>query len=227
MKLRTLLLACMFFTPLVANAADNLPAAITKAPSVPFVSTACTVTPLSCTGGYVGGGLAGQGSNADILGNGINGSVFAGGITPKVDAGYQYINGNWVLAGEVNAGYSVNTGASVNGVGGSFGGFRFEQLVKVGGNLQGLLGTQAPITVPAQLANSVLAPYGHVGVAEWQVNGAWAAGNISGAGVLFDIGPHMFGDIRYTYTNFNGAKGANGLTIQNDQSVMAAFNYKF
>lgn len=195
--------------------------------AVPYVNAACTVTPLSCTGFYAGGGIGGQGSNADIIGNGINGSVFAGGITPWANAGYQYINGNWVFAAEADVGYSVNTGAIVNNIGGSFAGFRFEQLVKVGGNLAGIFGTQAPITIPAALANSVLAPYAHVGVAEWQVAGAFAAGNISGAGVLFDIGPHTFGDIRYTYTNFNGAKAANGLTINNDQSVKAMIDYKF
>lgn len=200
--------------------------AVKAVPSL-AISSACTTTPLSCTGFYVGGGLAGAGSNADILGNGINGSVFAGGITPTVDAGYQYIQGNWVFAAEADVGYAVNTNAAVNGLGTSFNGARFEQLFKVGGNLAGLLGTQAPITIPAALANSVLAPYVFDGIAEWDVPGAWAAGNISGAGLLFDIGPRLFGDLRYSYTNFNGAKAGNGLTINNDQSVKVLVNYKF
>lgn len=196
--------------------------------AVPFLaSSACTTTPLSCTGFYVGGGLAGAGSNADIIGNGINGSVFAGGVTPTVDAGYQYISGNWVFAVEGDIGYAVNTNATVNSLGSSFGGARFEQLFKVGGNLAGLLGTQNPITIPASLANSVLAPYAFSGVAEWELTNSWAAGNISGAGLLFDIGPHLFGDLRYSYTNFNGAKDTAGLTIQNDQSVKVLINYKF
>lgn len=195
--------------------------------AVPFISSACSTTPLSCTGFYVGGGLAGAGSNADILGNGINGSVFAGGITPTADAGYQYINGNWVFAVEGDIGYAVNTNAAVNGVGNSFNGVRFEQIFKVGGNLAGLLGTQAPITIPASLASSVLAPYAFDGIAEWQVGSGFASGNISGAGLLFDIGPHTFGDLRYSYTSFNGAKAGNGLTINNDQSVKVLINYKF
>ena len=56
-----------------------------KTKAVPFLtSTPCTVatatTPLSCSGFYIGGGISGQGTNADIVGNGINGSVFAGGM---------------------------------------------------------------------------------------------------------------------------------------------------
>ena len=67
----------------------------------------------------MGGGLSGAGSNADIIGSGINGSVFAGGITPTLDAGYQYVNGNWLFGAEFDLGYTVNTNAAVNGVGNS------------------------------------------------------------------------------------------------------------
>lgn len=189
----------------------------------------CTVatatTPLSCSGFYVGAGLAGQGSNADIVGNGINGSVFAGGITPTLDAGYQYIKGNWLFGAELDTGYSVNTGVAANGVGNAFNGFRITETFKVGGNLAAIFGSQSPITVPASLANAVLGMYAHVGATQWQLPGSWASGNTSGAGFLFDIGPRTFGDMRYTYTNFNGAK-AGGVTIQNDQSLMVSINYK-
>jgi opacity protein-like surface antigen len=197
--------------------------------ALPIAYAPCTLptasTPLSCSGFYVGGGVAGAGSNADIIGSGINGSVFAGGITPTVDAGYQYVQGNWVFGAEFDAGYSFKTGADVNGVGNGFNGFRIEEDFKVGGNISGLLGTQSPITIPASLANSVLAPYVHVGAAQWQLPGSWANGNISGAGLLFDISPRIFGDIRYTYTNFNGAR-AGGVTINNDQSIKVLINYK-
>lgn len=199
-----------------------------KAAPVAFANP-CTVatasTPLSCSGFYVGAGLAGAGSNADIVGSGINGSVFAGGITPTLGGGYQYVQGNWVFGGELDVGYAVNTNANMNGLGNSFNGFRITEDFKVGGNLAAILGTQNPITVPASLANSVLAPYAHVGATQWQVPGAWAAGNVSGAGLLFDIGPRTFGDLRYSYTNFNGAK-AGGVTINNDQSLMVMINYK-
>lgn len=228
MKMRIMMLASISFTALFSAArAADLPLSPVKATvgAVAPCSVATASTPLSCSGAYVGGGLAGAGSNADIIGSGINGSVFAGGITPTIDAGYQYVQGNWVFGGELDAGYSVNTNAAANGVGNSFNGFRIEEDFKVGGNLAGFLGTQSPITIPASLANSVLAPYVHVGAAQWQLPGAWAGGNISGAGVLFDIGPRIFGDLRYTYTNFNGAR-AGGVVINNDQSIKVLINYK-
>lgn len=209
-----------------AQAAD-LPV---KANPFSFASSPCQVatasTPLSCSGFYVGAGLAGQGSNADIIGSGITGSVFAGGITPTIDAGYQYVQGNWIFGAELDVGYSVATAAVINGIGGGFNGFRITEDFKVGGNLSGLLGTQSPITIPASLANSVLGPYVHLGTTQWQLPGAWANGVSSGAGVLFDISPQIFGDIRYTYTNFSAARGG-GLTINDDNSVMATINYKF
>lgn len=220
-----LAIAAAAYAPAALLAADLT---VKAAPAIAFANP-CTVatasTPLSCSGFYVGAGLAGAGSNADIVGNGINGSVFAGGITPTLGGGYQYVQNNWVFGAELDMGYAVNTNANVNGIGNSFNGFRITEDFKVGGNLAGILGTQNPITVPASLANSVLAPYAHVGATQWEVPGAWAAGNVSGAGLLFDIGPRTFGDLRYSYTNFNGAK-AGGVTINNDQSLMVLINYK-
>lgn len=188
-----------------------------------LVATAST--PLSCSGFYVGGGLSGQGSNADIIGSGINGSVFAGGIVPSFAGGYQYVQGNWLFAAEFDAGYAVNSNLNVNTVGSNLNGARITEFFKVGGNLAGLLGTQAPITIPPQLANSVLGIYAGVGSSQWQIGNAWASGASSGAGVLFDINPRWFGDLRYTYTNFNSAK-VNGITVQNDQSLRIGLNYK-
>jgi len=232
MKIRNLILAAAILLAPQANAADLAVKAINKA--LMTTASPCTVpsasTALSCTGGYIGIGIAGQGSNADILGSGLGGSVFAGGMTPSVNAGYLYAQGNWIFGAELRAGHSFNTGASANGTGGSFNGFRITEDFQVGGNLAGFLGTQAPITVPASLAQSILGPYAHVGVTQWQFPGSWASANEAGAGVLFDFPPIMnrpvFGKLEYTYTNFNGAKAANGVTIQNDQSLMFSVNAK-
>jgi hypothetical protein len=193
-------------------------------------SDPCTIatasTPLSCSGFYVGAGLAGQGSNANIVGNGIDGSVFAGGITPTVDAGYLYAKGNAIFGAEFDVGYTVATKAMVNGTSNSFNGFRITEDFQAGGNLSALLGTQTPITIPPSLSNSVIGPYVHVGTTQWQLPGnAWATGVISGAGVFFDIGPRLFGNLKYTYTNFSSAR-AGGLTINDDNSLMVTINYK-
>jgi hypothetical protein len=206
----------------------------TKAPSFLPASSPCQVatanTPLSCSGLYVGFGLAGEGSNADIVGNGINGSIFAAGMTPTIDLGYQYAKGNWLFAPEFDIGYAIGSGVSAanNGVGssGNVNGLRMTEIIKLGGNLAGLLGTQSPITIPPQLAAAVIAPYVGTGATQWQLAGAWANGTIGAAGILFDIGPQWFGDLRYTYTNFNGAR-AGGLAINDDQSLMFTLNRKF
>lgn len=213
----------------MAIALGSAASAADIAMKAPVYSNPCVVstasTPLSCSGFYVGGGLSGQGSNADIIGSGINGSVFAGGMVPSAAFGYQYVQGNWLFGAEFDLGYAVNSNLNVNALGTNMNGIRTTEFFKVGGNLAGLLGTQAPITIPPQLANSVLGIYAGVGPTQWQLPGAWASGTSSGAGVLFDIGPRWFGDLRYTYTNFNSAK-VNGITLQNDQSLRVGLNYK-
>lgn len=226
MKMKKILVLAGLLLSSHAFAADMAVKAINNALLYNPCQIATASTPLSCTGFYLGAGLAGQGSNADIIGSGINGSVFAGGITPTIDGGYIYAKGNAIFGAELDAGYSFATKANANGVGNSFNGFRITEDFQVGGNLSGLLGTQAPITVPASLANSVIGPYVHVGTTQWQLPGAWANGIQSGAGVFFDIGPNTFGNLKYTYTNFASAR-AGGLTINDDNSVMVTINYKF
>jgi hypothetical protein len=228
MKSKILILAfALFASPALAQTA--LPVKAT-----PFTGTPCTVatatTPLSCSGFYFGACIAGEGSNADIVGNGINGSVFAGGMTPTVDFGYQYAKGNWLFAAEFDIGYAIGSGTSVAagtiGTNGNMNGLRLTEIIKLGGNLSGLLGTQAPITIPPQLAAAVIAPYVGTGATQWQLIGAYANGTVGAAGILFDIGPQWFGDLRYTYTNFGGAR-SQGLVINDDQSLMVTFNRKF
>lgn len=223
MKARFLAFAvAMLMTP--AMAAD-LPV---KARVLPF-GDPCTIasiaTPLSCSGWYVGGGLSGQGSNADIIGGGINGSVFAGGITPTVDAGYLYAKGNWLFGAELDVGYAVATKTTVNGLGNSFNGFRITEDFQAGGNLSALLGSQTPITIPPSLSNAVIGPYIHVGTTQWQLPGAWANGTVSGAGVFGDVGPRIFWNLKYTYTNFSSAR-AGGVVINDDNSLTMLVNFK-
>lgn len=196
-----------------------------KARVVDPCQVATAATPLSCSGFYVGAGLTGEGSNANIIGNGITGSVFAGGVTPTIDAGYMYAKGNWLFGAEFDIGYAVGTGAMVNGVGNGFNGFRLTEDFKAGGNLSALLGNQAPITIPPSLANSVIAPYVHIGTSQWQLPGAWANGIVSGAGVVGDVGPRIWWDLRYSYTNFSAAR-AGGLVINDDNALTFAINFK-
>ena len=134
-----------------------------------------------------------------------------------VDVGYQYAQGNWIFAAEFDLGYAMGSAATVNGSGSNVNGLHTTELLKVGGNLSALFGTQTPITIPAQLSAAVISPYAAIGQAQWQLAGRWANGTVSGAGVLFDIGTQWFGDLRYTYTDFSAAKAA-GITVNNDRS---------
>jgi len=225
-KFLTAAIAAAVFLSVQARAADVGSPAKAPAATVPPCTVGTASTPLSCSGFYVGAGLAGEGSNADIIGNGINGSVFAGGMTPFVDGGYQYAQGNWMFGAELDLGYTMGSKAAVGGTGLSANGFKMTEFFKVGGNLAGLLGSQTPATVPPLLASAVLAPYAGIGATQWWLLASSPAiGTVSGAGFEFDIGPRMFGDLRYTYTNYGGAT-AHGLAIQNDQSLMVTINYK-
>lgn len=201
-------------------------AADVPAKSAATYANPCTVasasTPLSCSGWYVGAALSGVGSNADIIGSGINGSVFAGGMVPSVNGGYQYVQGQWLFGAELDVGYAVNSNVAV----GNINGFRVTEFFKAGGNLAAVFGGQSPVTIPASLANSVLGLYVGVGATQWHLpSNTWATGTVSGAGLLFDISPRLFGDLRYTYTDFSHAR-AGGVTLNNDQAVRISINYK-
>jgi hypothetical protein len=201
-------------------AADVLASTVASAASI---GSACT--PTSCSGAYAGLQIGGNGSNADIIGNGIDGSVFAGGILPSVDFGYLYKNGAWLYGAEVGLGYNLVSNASVNGVGNSENGFFAYQVVKVGGDLGALFGTSSPITVPPELASSLISLYGQIGTAELKLPGTWASGLASGAGGFFDVGPHTFINIDYMSVVLNSK--IPGLNVGNLNIIKAGINYKF
>jgi hypothetical protein len=207
-----------------ARAAD-LPA---KAPTwTGGVGSTCT--PTSCTGPYIGGGLGGVGTNIDVIGNGLAGSAAAGGMLPTVDVGYIYASGNWLFAIEADFAYQTQSSASVNGVSANQSGFLLTQGVKMGGNIQALLGTNAvpPVTIPPSLANAVINVYLQGGAAEHQIAGSnMASGGYTGVGVLLDTGPHSFVDIDYKNIQYGHVQSGAG-SFNQEQIVKAGWNYKF
>jgi opacity protein-like surface antigen len=207
---------------LPAKAQTSMP---TKASVTSANSNPCT--PTTCIGLYLGGGLDGNGTNADIIANGINNSVFGGGMIPKIDLGYQYASGNWFFAGEADFGYQLGTTSTVNGVGANQNGPLFMQIFKVGGNLNSLLGIQNPINIPASIASVVISPYAFVGPAEHFFGGSsMVTGTASGAGITFDLTKNWFGDIRYT--NIQYGASSNGAFNFNSQNIVGfTLNYKF
>lgn len=199
---------------------------ITKAVPALVPSNGCT--PTSCTGAYVGFGIYGDGTNANIIGNGLDNSVFAGGVIPSINLGYQYAAGNWFFAGELDFAGQFQTQSTVNGLSGNQNGPLFMQIVKVGGNLSSLLGTQSPITIPPTLSAAVISPYVFIGPAEhgFGLGGGFVSGTASGAGVTFDIGKNWFGDLRYTNIQYGASSNA-AFNFNSQNIIGVSFNYKF
>lgn len=222
MKMRTMMLglaaaAGMFST--MALAADvSAPA---PAPAVRFLQQqACTIQ--NCSGFYVGAGLTGNGTNADIVGNGINGSVFAEGGMIDLHTGYQLWNGQFFAALEAGVGYQyTNGGVALAGT--NVTGY---EIVKLGYGLQGLINNststtvpgQAPtaITVPASIENALMSPYIAMGGIQTRGVSVWA----NGAGAEFWLASHYNLDLRYMY-----AASQQGLAPV--QQVTLGVNYHF
>ncbi len=224
--MKKLLLALAFLYPLTAHAETVIntttgSAIVTKsAPLLPAFGNACT--PTNCTGFYAGAFMAGNGTNADIVGNGLNGSVFAGGGIPGLTVGYQFANGTYFLGAEASIGYQVNVATTTNGVQSNEQGVFAQEGIKVGGNISGLLGQQASITIPNALVNQLISPYAGV----WAVERGFANGWATGAGATFDISPRMFIDLRYEYINY-GSATAGALNFNAENLVLVGLNYKF
>ena len=187
-----------------------------KTPAAVIPSSVCTLT--SCSGWYVGMGLSGNGSNADIIGNGINGSVFAAGGTIDVHGGYQLWNGSYFAAAEIGIGNEFLPSQPISTLGGqSLVGY---EKVKLGMGLQGLFNPntapavagQAPtgINIPASIANVLMSPYVQFGAQQRKGVSQW----ISGAGAEFLIASHWNLDLGYTYaTPVNALPSENKVTI--------------
>jgi hypothetical protein len=219
MNKRTMMLALVAAAGLfstMANAADiSVPVK-----AVPYVSQPCTIQ--SCSGFYVGAGLSGNGTNADIVGNGINGSVFAEGGMIDLHAGYQLWNGQFFAALEAGVGYQYTNGG-VNVPGTNVTGY---EIVKLGYGLQGLINNnnsstvpgQAPaaISVPASIANALMSPYVAMGGIQTRGTSVWA----NGAGAEFWLASHYNLDLRYMY-----AASQQGLPPV--QQVTLSVNYHF
>lgn len=217
MKLKTLAaLAGAILSITTAHAADLA----VKAPSGLFASTPCT--PTSCSGWYVGFGLTGNGTNADIVGSGINGSIFAAGGALDLHGGYQFWNGQYFAALEGGIGYQfTNGGAPLSGS--NVTGY---EIVKLGIGLQSLFNTttattvpgqtDAPISIPAALSNALISPYIALGGIQTRGVSVWA----NGAGAEFVLASHYNLDLRYMYAAPQQNLGA-------VQQVTLGLNYHF
>jgi opacity protein-like surface antigen len=191
---RISLTAALAMTALSAQAADLK----IKAPA--YVAPTCTAT--DCSGWYAGVNLQGLGSNLDILGSGINNSVFAAGGVLGVTAGYQFWNGQFFFAPEINGGINVNPG----GVSGAVGSHSLEGsvLLKAGVALTNVIGIGQPGTAgngtPSQGINlaiipgtTMLSPYGVIGDSFKAGENGWTGG----AGTVFNLAKGWNLDVYY------------------------------
>lgn len=220
--MRGLLLATALLWSGTAMAADLNPAFPIKAPVVP--TTTCAIS--FCTGFYVGGGLDGNGTSADILGSGLSGSVFGAGAIPSADVGYQYWNGSILLGGEAGIGYAIPMRSAVNGVDTNpiQSGVLAYQELQVGGQLSGLLGqgSQPSTTVPTALAPYLIAPYAAVGVAEAQGGNA---GMDVGGGLKFAFSPSLLLDLGYRHISLTNVTGP--VVTKDENLIRLRINYVF
>lgn len=206
----------MFFAAALSLAALSVPAfaadmrPVAKA-QAPYAAPTCTAT--DCSGLYAGINLQGIGSNLDILGSGINNSVFAGGGAIGGTLGYQFWNGQFFLAGEVNGDINVNPG----GLGGSVGAHSLEGnvLLKAGLAFSNFLGIGQPGTAgpgtPSQGINlavipgtTMISPYGVVGDSFKTAGNGWTLG----AGTEFNLAKSWNLDVYYHRINWGNTQTA-------------------
>lgn len=206
---KIMLAAAMSLAAICTSFAANLPIPMLKAPAVS--ASNCTAT--DCSGWYAGVNLQGLGSNFDILGSGINNSVFAAGGVIGATAGYQFWNGQFFFAPELNAGINVNPG----GVAGAVGSHSLEGslLLKAGVALTNVIGIGQPGTAgngtPSQGINlavipgtTMLSPYAVVGDSFKQGNNGWTGG----AGTVFNLAKGWNLDVYYHRINWNNTQTA-------------------
>lgn len=224
------LIAALVLLATPAFAADVNPLAnIVKAP----VAAPCTTT--GCAGFYVGLDVTGIGTNLDVIGSGVNGSLNANGTLLGGHVGYQTWNDRWF--GAVEAGCSYDVAQNVSAIGGTNSNrFLCTEVVKGGGLLQQLLGTQfgsvstaapsqgpLPFTVPAALSGALITPFVTVGAAQrYQKNGF-----VAGAGAQFLLSANWNVGLEYMHINYNKGQVATGQVLDTENLIRLSLNYHF
>lgn len=178
--------------PATGTATIGTPVAnVAKAPAY-LDQSACTIN--QCTSWFVGAGISGNGTNADILGQGINQSVFAAGGIFDAHVGADLWNGKYYAGVEGGIGYQFQSGPLSIGKSNLVG----YQEFRLGGSLTGLIngaGAQSAVTVPTALANALMAPYLVFGALERNGYSQW----LSGAGAKFLLATNWDLYLEYLY----------------------------
>lgn len=223
MKSRSIFLGAL----LVAASAMHSPAPAAdllrlKAPP-PLAAPVDPCTVLYCVGFYAGVGVSGVNNGVNVFANGLAGTFNAGGTILDVHVGYRYWNSKFYLGLEGVASYDVALGTS--GIGPSFSErFSGMELVKAGGSLSALLGTQ-PFTFPAALQPYLMSVYAITG-GKQRMN---RTGIIGGAGAEFVIGSRATIGLEALNIQYGGggATDVAGLAVSSENLFRLTFNYNF
>jgi opacity protein-like surface antigen len=210
-----------------AYAADVNAQAATPVKAAPV---ACSpTTPMSCSGFYLGGNIAGSGSNLDVLQEGIGNSLLSGGGAFGADAGYRFWNGTYYFGAEVFGDFSeLSLGPGL----GYKASYLFGEVAKFGMGFPGLFGqagagsttpsqSPTPITVPAGLASALLSPYVQVGAVERP----WGVGWAVGAGADFVLAARWNLDLSYLNVQYNNAAINPNVSQQSENIFKVSLNF--
>ena len=165
----------------------------------------CTIS--QCSGWYLGGNVVNTGGNFDVVGSGLTG-LASNGLMFGGQAGYEFWNGSWFAAAELDAEYDITSNMPAGGgLGfGNSGQYALGGQVKLGYALANLFGAgatgSAAPTLPQQLANALISPY--IAVGAW--DRPWGVGLATGAGVQALIATNWTLDAEYLHINYNNAQ---------------------
>jgi opacity protein-like surface antigen len=192
---------------------------LTKAP--PIAKATCTLT--SCVGVFIGGSIANDGGNLDVIGTGLQG--VANNQSLGSQFGLEYFRNNIYAAGLIHVNYdmALNTGGL-----GITDKVSFGVCGRLGYSLASFFGAgatgQAAPTLPQQLAASLMTPY--VNICEDRRHGQPAIG--TGAGVEALVSQNWTANADYLHYTFNQGGNAGGvvpLTQKDENAVMFSINY--
>lgn len=189
-----------------------------------------------CTGPYIAFFIGGEGSNADIIGSGINGSIFNNGVGFGPGVGYQFWNGNFFFAGEIDGTYYAGSNSGLNTVINAVGGnpknynWAVDVVGKLGYGLNGLFNSppaaaNGPISPIQALNGAMVSPF-------FEVGGRMRdglSGILAGAGIEYTLGGHSAVTVEYRHVTYNKGTDVSGVPINigSEQEVRAGYLYKF
>lgn len=195
-------------------------------------------TTMTCIGPYVGIDFSGLNGNFTSLLPGASGNVSGGDMTAGAHGGFQYWNGKYFIAGEVQARASL--AQNMSAVGGlNSDRWTFFETVKAGMNVAGLLGisgagaqanpsASGPIassgfTVPADFLNLLTSIYVQAGAAQ-RFN---KTGTVTGAGMQFLLAANWTVDLDYKHISWASAAAGPALTLNTEDIAEIGFSYHF